>query len=194
MNSLRNIREKNCTELLFKQIEILQRNALDSSKYLRREMIEIDPVPEDIQDTQLEESIYQALSLTGTSVSTGDLEECHTMRRRDRVIVKFSSRRKRNYVTFKKKSLNGKSDELKNLGFTSVKLFISDSMCHENHQLFYRCRQLKRRGLLHSAWFFSNCIYIKVGKNSSATKIKPACDIDKTLNMENTDSCLGISI
>ena len=137
---------KSCTKLLSKQIETLQRKALDSSQYLRREMIEINQVPEDIQDVQLEESICQALPLTGTPVSAGDLEACHRMRRRDRVIVKFSSRKKkRNDVIFKKKSLNGKSDELKNLGFTSAKLFISDSMCHENHQLFYRCRLLKRR-------------------------------------------------
>ena len=71
---------KNCTKLLSKQIETLQRNTLDSSQYLRREMIEINPVPEDIQDMQLEESICQALSLTGTPVSTGDLEACHRMR------------------------------------------------------------------------------------------------------------------
>ena len=185
---------KNCMKLLSKQIETLQRNTLDSSQYLRREMIEINPVPEDIQDMQLEESICQALSLTGTPVSAGDLEACHRMRRRDRVIVKFSSRKKRNYVIFKKKSLNGKSDELKNLGFTSAKLFISDSMCHENHQLFYRCRQLKRRGLLHSAWFFSNCIYVKVGENSDPTKIKHVCDIEKALNMESIDFYLGINI
>ena len=129
---------KNCTKLLSKQIETLQRNTLDSSQYLRREMIEINPVPEDLQDMQLEESICQALSLTGTPVSAGDHEVCHRMRRRDRVIVKFSSRKKWNDVIFKKKSLNGKSDELKNLVFTSEKLFISDSMYHENHQLFYR--------------------------------------------------------
>ena len=176
---------KNCTKLLSKQIETLQRNALDSSQYLRREMIEINPVPEDIQDTQLEESICQALSLTGTPVSTGDLEACHRMRRRDRVIVKFSSRKKRNDIIFNKKSLNGKSDELKNLGFMSAKVFISDLMCHENHQLFYRCRQLKRWDLLHSVWFFSNCIYIKVGENSDNTKIKHVYNIQKVLNMEN---------
>ena len=40
--------------------------------------------------------------------------------------------KKRNDVFLKKKSLNGKSDELENLGFMSEKLFISDSMCHEN--------------------------------------------------------------
>ena len=43
-----------CTKLLSKQIETLQRNVLDSSQYLRTEMIEINL---DIQDMQLEESI-----------------------------------------------------------------------------------------------------------------------------------------
>ena len=41
---------KICTKLLSKQIKTLQRNALDSSEYFRRGMIEINPVPEDIQD------------------------------------------------------------------------------------------------------------------------------------------------
>ena len=39
---------KHCTKLLSKQIETLQRNALGSSQYLKREMIEIIPGPEDI--------------------------------------------------------------------------------------------------------------------------------------------------
>ena len=38
---------KNCTKLLSKQIETLQRNALGSSQYLKREMIEIIPRPID---------------------------------------------------------------------------------------------------------------------------------------------------
>ena len=184
---------KNLYETSLQTNRNITKKHLDSSQYLRREIIEINPVPEDIRDMQLEESICQALSLTDTPVSTGDLEACHRMRQRDWVIVKFSTRKKRNDVIFKKKSLNGKSDELKNLGFTSAKLFSSDSMCHENHQLFYRCRQLKRWGLLDLAWFFSNCIYIKVGKNSDATKIKHVCDIEKALNMENIDSYLGIN-
>ena len=71
---------KNCMKLISKQIETLQRNTLDSSQYLRREMIEINLVPEDIQEAQLEESICQALSLTGILVSAGDLEACHRMR------------------------------------------------------------------------------------------------------------------
>ena len=67
-------------------------------------------------------------------------------------------------------------------------------MSYENHQLFHRCRQLKRQSLLHSVWFFCNCIYMKVGKNSDATRIKHVCDIEKALNMKNIDSYLGINV
>ena len=65
-------------------------------------MIEINPVPEDIQDTQLVESIYQALSLTGTPVCASYIEACHRMIQRDRVMVNFSSRKKGRYFQYKK--------------------------------------------------------------------------------------------
>ena len=68
---------KNCTKPLSKQTEKLQRNTLVSSQ--------------NIQDTQLEESICQALSLTGALVLHGDLDTCHRMRQKDWIIVKFSS-------------------------------------------------------------------------------------------------------
>ena len=93
---------KYCTKHLSKQIQTLQRNALGSLHYLRREMIEINLVPEDIQGTQLEESICQALSLTGNPVSAGDLEACHRMRRRDWVIVKLSRKKKEKYFLKRK--------------------------------------------------------------------------------------------
>ena len=99
------VESKYCIKLLSKQIETLQRNALDSSQYLRREMIEINPVPEDIQDMQLEESICQALSLTGTPASTGDLEARYRMRQRDQVIIKISSKKKKEMTLFLKRKV-----------------------------------------------------------------------------------------
>ena len=66
----------------------------------------------------------------------------------------------------------------------SGKIFIEDSTCYDNHLLLYRCRQMKRRSLLHSASFFS--IFIKVCENSEATKIKDLSDVEKVLNIENT--------
>ena len=59
---------KNCTKLLSRQIETLQRHTLDPSQYLGREMREMNLVPDDIQGTQLEESLCKVLSLPGTIV------------------------------------------------------------------------------------------------------------------------------
>ena len=67
-------------------------------------------------------------------------------------------------------------------------------MRYENQQLFCRCTHLKRRSLLNSAWFFSNCIYIQLGKNSDAVRIKQVSDFEKTLNMENIYSYLSINV
>ena len=97
-------------------------------------------------------------------------------------------------VPFKKKSIIGKSNDLENLEFISEKLFISHSTYYENHLLFYRCRQLKRWSLLHSACFFSNYIYIKVGKNPEVTRTTRFCDIEKSLNIQNIDSHFDINV
>ena len=35
-------------------------------------------------------------------------------------------------------------------------------MCHENHQLAYKCRQLKNAGKIHSTWFWNNVVNVKL--------------------------------
>ena len=59
------------------------------------------------------------------------------MKRTDRVIVKFKCRKQKNSVMYKRKNLGNKSQELNNLKF-SGRLFVSESMSHENQQLAYK--------------------------------------------------------
>ena len=87
------------------------------------------------------------------------------MKRSDRVIVKFlKCRKQKQSLVYKRKNLGTKSQELTNLKF-SGRLFVSESMSHENQQLAYKCRQLKSARKIHSTWFFSNVVnmegYIK---------------------------------
>ena len=42
-----------------------------------------------------------------------------------------------------------KKNELKELHFEES-LYLSDSMCTENHNLFYKCSQLKRNKRIHA--------------------------------------------
>ena len=58
-----------CNELLLERITQLERNNLNNAQYNRRETLEINLVPSDIADDVLEQSVCQALSLTGISVN-----------------------------------------------------------------------------------------------------------------------------
>ena len=83
----------------------MEHNAVTNSQYSRLETIELSPVPAEIREDILEESICKALSLTGVNVVPEDLHACHRMKSLDRVIVKFKCPKqkqslKKNYGPF----------------------------------------------------------------------------------------------
>ena len=86
---------KRCNELLLERITQLERNNLNNAQYSRRETLEINPMPSDIADDVLEQSVCQALSLTGISVEPDDLQAFHRMRKKDRVIIKFKCKKQK---------------------------------------------------------------------------------------------------
>ena len=98
----------------------------------------MNPVPAEIHEDVLEESICKALSLTGVNVVPEDLHACHRMERLDRVIVKFKCRKQKQSLIYKRKIPGTKSQELTNLKF-SGRLSVSESMSNENQQLAYKC-------------------------------------------------------
>ena len=99
-------------------------------------------MPQDIHDNILEDAICKGLSLTGQEVVPKDLHTYHQMSNRDRVTVKFKCRKLKHNVQIKSKNLHQKSLELSRLKL-SGKLFVSETMCFENHQLAYKCKKLK---------------------------------------------------
>ena len=123
---------------LLTRIIQLEHNAVTNSQYSRRETIEFNPVPAEIYEDVLEESICKALSLTGVNIVPEDLHACHRMKRSDRVILKFKCRKQKQSLIYKHKNLATESQELTNLKF-SGRLFVSKSMSHENQQLACKC-------------------------------------------------------
>ena len=181
---------KKCNSLLHSRIVQLEKNAVSNAQYHRRETLELNPVPQDIHDNVLEDTICKALSLTDQEVVPEDIHACHRMSNRDRVIVKFKDRKLKHNVQIKQKKLNQKSLELSRLKF-SGKLFVSESMCFENHQLAYKCRKLKNLGKIHSTWFYNNAVNIKLMENGRIHKIFHIIDIEKLLEIDNLDEFLN---
>ena len=62
---------KHCNDLLLGHRTQLERNNLNNAQYTRREILEINPVPSDIADNILEQSVRQALSLNRNISRTG---------------------------------------------------------------------------------------------------------------------------
>ena len=155
---------RRCNELLLKCMTQLERNNLNNARNIRRETLEVNPVPSDIYSDVLEHSVCQVLSLTGIAVETEDLQTCHCMRKKDRIIIKFKCRKQNHRVLSNRKTLQNKSLDLTQLKFLG-KLFVNDSMCHENHQLDYKFRQLKSARKIHSTWFNNSTLHIKFAEN-----------------------------
>ena len=138
----------------------------------------------------LEQSVCQVLSLTGLSVEPDDLQACHCMRKKDRVIIKFKCRKQKHRVLSNRKTLQNKSHDLTQLKF-SGKLFVNENMCHENHHLAYKCCQLKSARKIHSTWFYNSTLHRKLVENGPIHKIFHPADIEKVLWVDNLDEYIN---
>ena len=108
---------RNCNSLLVNRIINLERSALSNAQYIRKEMLEINPVPHSINNADLEEKVCEALPLTGTKGKPDDLDACHRMKKKGKVIIKFKNRKQRNDVIFKREELKSEGDDLLALQF-----------------------------------------------------------------------------
>ena len=171
---------KNCNWLLSERIVQLERNVVNNAQNHRRESLEINPVPATAGDDVLETSVWRAFSLTGHEAKPDDLQACHRLNKKHTVIVKFKCRKQKRSILVDRKNLRNKSDVLTQLNF-SGRLFVSESMCHENHQLSYKSRQLKNAGKIHSRRFWNNSDNVKLNEKSQPTKILHVIEIEKLL-------------
>ena len=106
------------------------------------------------------------------------------------LFVKFKYRKPKQSVLVNSKNLRNKSEDLRQLKF-SGKLFISESMCHENHHLAYICRQLKNDSKIYSTWFWNNAVNVKLSERSNPVKIFHIIDIEKLLGIDNLDDFIN---
>ena len=90
----------------------------------------------------------------------------------------------------KRKNLGNKSQEISNLNF-SGRLFVSESMSHENQQLAYKCRQLKSARKIHSTWLFNNVVNLKLTEHGKIYKTFHAKDIENLLGIDNLEEYIN---
>ena len=91
---------------------------------------------------------------------------------------------------YKRKNLGNKSQKLSNLKF-SGRLFVSESMSHENQQLAYKCQQLKSARKIHSTWFFNNVVNLKLTEHGRIHKIFHVTNTENLLEIDNLEEYIN---
>ena len=122
-------------------------------------------------------------AITGISVEMDKLQACHSMRKNDRVIIKFKCRKQKHHVLSNHRTLQNKSLTLTQLKFLG-KLFIC-------HQLAYKCHQLKSGPKIHSTWFYNSTLHIKLVENGPIHKIFHPTDIEEVLGVDYLDEYIN---
>ena len=180
---------KNVTDLLHQRIIKLEKSQLSASQYLRRDSLEINKIPLNISDAELEGKICSALSLTGTPVTPEMLIALHRLKAKDRLIVKFKDRKTRNEVMASRRKLDLMSEELVSLGLPE-KIYLNDSLCVELSELFWKCRKLKSKSVINSTWIYNNSINVKVTESGDILKVLHKSDLEKVLGIDNIDTLM----
>ena len=114
-------------------------------------------------------NICKSLSLTGHEVIPDDFKACHQLQKK-RLLLWNSNPGNKRKIFIDRKNLQNNSENLNWLKFAG-RVLISDSMCHENHQLPCKCKQLKNAGKMHSTWFWNNAVNIKLDERSRLATI-----------------------
>ena len=91
---------------------------------------------------------------------------------------------------YKCKNRANKPLKLSNLKF-SRRLFVSQSMSHENQQLANKCRQLKSARKIHSIWSFNNVVNLKLTEHGRIHEIFHVTDIENLLEIGNLEEYIN---
>ena len=133
--------------------------------------------------------ICKALALAGVKVEDKDLHAGKLMKRRGWKILKFKDRKFKYEVMENKKKLMEKKNELRKIHFEES-LFLSDSVCTENRNHFYKCHQLKNGKRIHACWFLNNAINVQLMDKGPIFKIFHESDLQESLHV-NVDDLLS---
>ena len=176
------------TNFLLRKLLILRDNVF---RIHSKETIEISGIPDTVPDTAVESKVCALLNSikdeNSPAYTSVDIQACHRLKDKGRVICRFVSRKRMRHAVSKRKKLS-EVDLKKDHGIDG-KIYINESMAFSVKSLDWKCRQLKKAGLLEDCWFFNgnyNVIHKKGDDRQKIIHIDDLCDIVK-LNAEEVD-------
>ena len=131
---------KQDNSFLLKRLVDMERQCWANAQYSRKEFLEVEGIPESVENNELEGKVLTIFKKIGSEVSPRDIEVFHCLEKdNDRVTVKLSRRKDCEQIISVKKDLKHlKMQEVRLPGNSSI--FINTSLCPYYRML---CRNVR---------------------------------------------------
>ena len=158
----------------------LEKDLSRLDQYGRRENVEIQGIPADVSDQELEGEVLKILHCLGlTRISHFAIVACHRIGRKDRngsrnTIIRFLNRKDATATLMSK----SKVYLCKNLGYDNLKLL--ENLCPAYRSIFDELVELKKEGSIQKVWSFNGQISYTVsdGGQEKTKKVHHESDLD----------------
>ena len=153
-------------------------------QYNRRNNLMVDNI-EQTKDEDVEKKVLEVFNaIDGVVVEPSDISVAHRMPEKENskvpaVIVRFTTRKKRNEVYYKKKEVSKIRKSSLSFNANPREIFISENLTVTNNEIFYEARQMKRRGLVKFAWTKHGKVHVRKYVNSKAFPIDTLQDLNR---------------
>lgn len=169
---------QNKVEKLEKKVEKLEKNyqkintsTESTNQYGRRNNVEISGIPNHVGDENLETKVKEILEKIDIKIKKNDIEACHRLpptrkNNNKKTIIRFVNRKKVENILKNKKKLS--EVDMNELGFSEgTKLYASENLNKYFQDLAWRCRSLKREGLIYNFKYQNEAFFITIKENSN---------------------------
>ena len=146
-------------------------------QYGRRNNLVISGIPDDISDSDLEDTVTDLMKDVDVNIQRNDIEACHRIGKSDprtaskKTIVRFVNRKHCKKALISRKKFATINTEVKYNFSRNNKIFINESLTNANESLAYCGRKLKREGEIYSCYTREGVVHIKKSEHERATKV-----------------------
>ena len=161
---------------LVERVVKTERQCCENAQYSRRDTLEIVGIPNSIDNSILEETVRGVFKKIGVEIDERDVQGCHSLKEKDRTIVKFVNRKDFLQILRVKKEL--KSLDPTDLNFSeNTKIFINESLCPYHRGIWNKCKKLRAIQKINQFYTISGLIRVKLEETGPSKIITHMVDL-----------------
>ena len=164
---------KSANAALKKEIINLKRKVNRDSMYSRQENLELSGIPESVSNESLEATTLALLRKTGVDCTPRDIVDCHRLRNKKDVIVRFVNRKHALQALSGSKYLKGNTNDI----IPNAKIYVNRNLTPEYKSLRWQAKKLKSENYIEDFGTNRRGVWIKAEAGGPRKQIDVAEDL-----------------